>query len=280
MTEPPVDPNNVLSLPETSTASTVLQPMVISDAKSGIKTSEFWVMLGVIAGVLAPLAWAALDKHPEIAGWIAVVIGAVAAVFAGMRTWLKMEAARQVNILSDEQETTLDDVLDRIEELARQVGKPLSVLLLGVLLFAGGCSPSVEKWGQYSQTNLDELRLDIASVYRELAEKDGLVAEQQLDDHYSDFYGPDGQPATLSVAQLQGKRKALSLIEKTRDEQREFRRGQLAVLEAKADRVTRGIDRIRSVNRAWWRVFNDPENQAVMDRILTAVERLERKQEK
>jgi len=155
-------------------------------------------------------------------------------------------------------------------------GTAAPILLAGILLM-GGCSPSVEKWGQYSIQNLDELRQDIQKLEADGIRADELEGEGELDDHYSDFVGPDGQPVLLTLAQIQGKRAALSLLEKAHAERRKARAEQTAVLEAKLDRVALGVTRMRQVNAAWWRVLNDPQNQAILDKVLATVERLERK---
>lgn len=159
-------------------------------------------------------------------------------------------------------------------------GAKAGAILLACSLWVGGCSPGVEKWGAYAADNLGELRADIRTLASDAESADSAAFERQLDLHYGDFYGPDGAPAALTRDQLATKRASLSKIVLGRDAQRAQRADQLRVLEAKLDRVASGVAQMRRINAAWWRLSQDPQTQALLERVLVALENRERSVQK
>lgn len=160
------------------------------------------------------------------------------------------------------------------------IGAKAAPILLAGILMLGGCSPGVEKWGQYAADNLAELRADATALAAGAESGDDATFERQLDLHYSDFVGPDGKPVALTAEQLAGKRKALTLIVASRDAMRAQRAEQLRIVQAKADRVAAGVAQMRRINAAWWRISQDPQTQALFERVLVALENRERSVQK
>ncbi|OQB77700.1 MAG: hypothetical protein BWX88_05261 [Planctomycetes bacterium ADurb.Bin126] len=246
------------------------------DTKNGLKTTELWVTVLSIVAVLAPLAWASLDKNPAIAAVVASIIGAIAVGYAGLRTWLKKERAGEVNLLSQEREDKLESLLDRAEELFKSMGKPLGVLLLcGVLVCAAGCSPAIGRSADAGRLAVAAALDNVKQVYADIDAGDAAQVEKILDLHYSDFYQADGAPRTLTKEQLAAKRKALPLIVQGIQEVKARRAAQYEATVKPLLQADRQFANIATVNDSWWRLFNDNQTQALLNTILDRLDAVE-----
>ena len=109
--------------------------------KAGVKTSEFWLVLLSILGVLVPVIGGLATAHPELSAGMSVLAAALVSVYTIGRQVLKAEALRQTNIIPDEWEPTLNEFVDAAGKLAEAM-KPLSPALIGPAAPAGSPPPA------------------------------------------------------------------------------------------------------------------------------------------
>lgn len=103
--------------------------MPSTDPKPGATTSEFWTIMGVIAGtVTSAVVTAASGGNTiltAIVGGAGTVLGAAYVIG---RSWIKAEHEKRIDLLSEEAEAIIGNILNAVippiqEELAKSNSK-------------------------------------------------------------------------------------------------------------------------------------------------------------
>ena len=88
---------------------------VIQSTTPGYKTSEFWLNILTVIGVIAPGIWATMDKCPWLTAIFAALASRMTFGYAAIRVLLKMHVAGQIP-MSDGMEKRLASVEDTVND--------------------------------------------------------------------------------------------------------------------------------------------------------------------